>query len=587
MFAQEATSPAAEKSNLFAQEATPPTAENPNLFTQEATLPAAENPNLFAQETVPSAAAPLDLFAQGASPAASTQEIPVAPSAPPSSARHNIARPHTHGASAPQPHTVPAQRIAQPKPPAQPQKMSATPVSNIPPPVSAHNAPVMDRRSQSIDSYDDFSFEETNRKKGHIVRNVLIGVLAGLLVLLLAVLGFLYWQNRPTPVIDDFTTALAARDYQSMSESVTATGVTASGAEGWVALCDAFESEEARAALSQELSRVSANADTSGFLYPSVRLKGDPLFLFINQYHVRLTGVSVLVPNAAEGTSLRLSAGNEFQDFTGTADASGMLFTGIMPGLYSATVTLPDGTVQEGTVSAFSVAQPNVVDFGTESATTDTQAGTYANLTIQNCISDDAQIMLNGQLTPAVPVSGVVQLQEVELGSTISIEAQVDGTTQSASVTFSDPNQTTLSFSNYTQTGEAASEAGTASQTLSEADANAALVTFYQSYLEAINQQSLTGIQLSTEANNGNLQARITSTANQANTYTYVSAAVDPATLTVEDVDGVPTAEFTASCSFSYVARENPGEPQTSTNTQAVRMIYQNGTWLVDSFTNV
>ncbi len=482
---------------------------------------------------------------------------------------------------------APVQKIAPPKPNSTLQKMPATPVTDMPASLSAHNAPVMNRRSQQSSAYEDYDLMQTKPNKGHLVRNVLLGVLAGLIVLLLAILGFLYWQNRPAPVIDEFSAALAARDYQTLSENVTATGITASGAEGWIALCDAFATEETRVALSQELSRVSVNADTSGFLYPSIRLKGDPLFLFIQRYHVRLTGVSVLVPNAAEGTALRLTAGEEFTDLTGTADAGGMLFTGIMPGLYSATVTLPDGTIQQGTVSAFLTTEPNVVDFGTGSAESGEGAtANYANITVQNCISDDAQIFIDGQLTPALPVSGAVQLQQVALGATISIEAVVNGATHTANVTFSDPNQTNLAFGEYTQTGEASSQASTETQTLDEATANTALTTFYQSYLEAINQQSLSGIQLSTEANNANLQTRITSPANQANTYTYVSAAIDPATLAVSDVNGVPTAEFTASCSFSYVARENPGEAQTSTNTQAVRMIYQDGAWLVDSFTN-
>ncbi len=500
-----------------------------------------------------------------ASPEVFTQEIPVA-SAPVQQAR-------------------PIQTFAQAKPQTQAQKMPATAITNIPAAASAHKAPVMSRRSQQSDYYDDFDIEPDRRKSGNVVRNVLIGILAGLLVLLLAVLGFLYWQNRPSTVINEFTEALAARDYQSLSETVTATGVTASGAEGWVALCDAFEGEEARAALAQELSRVSADADSSGFLYPSIRLKGEPLFLFIQQYHVRLTGVTVVVPNGTEGTALRLSAGDEFKDFTGVTEANGVVFSGIMPGQYDATVTLPDGTVQQGSVSAFSTTTANNVNFGTDSGT-ESQTVTYANLTIQNCISDEAQIFVDGQLTPLIPAGGVVQLQQVELGTTISIEATVDGAVQTSSVTFSDPNQTTLAFGEYTQTGPASSSSATTGQTLDETAANAVLTTFYQSYLEAINNQNLDGIQLSTQANNSNLQARITSAANQANTYTFVGATVDPTTLTVEDVNGVPTANFTATCSFNYVARENPGDAQTSRNTQAVRLIYQDGAWLVDSFTN-
>ncbi len=462
--------------------------------------------------------------------------------------------------------------------------MAAAPVSEMPPMASVHSAPVMKQRSQQPDIYSDYDLDPPTRSQGKIVRNILLCVLAGLLVLLVAVMGFLYWQNRPSTIIAEFTDALATRDYQTLSETVTATGVTASGAEGWVALCDAFQTEEARATLSQELSRVSADADTSNFVYPSIRLKGEPLFLFIQQYHVRLTGVEVVVPNATEGSALRLSAGDEFKDLTGTTNTTGLSYTGVMPGLYSATVTSPDGAIQEGTVSAFSTTVANAVEFGTSD--TEAQTATYGNLTIQNCISDDAKIFLNGQLTPAIPAGGVVQLQQVELGTTIGIEAVVDGAVQTSSVTFSDPNQTTLVFGEYTQSGEAASQPATTEQTLDATAANTALNTFYQSYLEAINQQSLDNIQLSTQANNDNLQARITSAANQANTYTFVSATVDPATLTVEDVNGVPTAEFTASCSFSYVARENPGEAQSSTNTQAVRMIYQDGAWLVDSFTN-
>ncbi len=418
---------------------------------------------------------------------------------------------------------------------------------------------------------------------GRMVRNILVAVLAALILLFGAILGFLYWQNRPSKTIDAFTLALSQRDYETLSTTVSVVGVTASGSEGWIALCDAFQDEAARAALSKEMSRVSANSNTAGFSYPSVRLEGKPLFLFIQQYHVRLSGVSVLAPGAAEGSTLRLAAGDEFNDPAGAPSAEGMLYEGIMPGQYTATLTGADGSVAEYALSAFATASPNALEAAAGGGAEE-PASNFANLTIENCISDDAQIFLNGQETPAKPTGGVVQLQQVELGSTISIKAETDGNVQEASVTFSDPNVTTLSFGEYTGTpvSKPAEETGAE---LSADAANNVLTTFYKSYLEAINAQSLDGIQLSTAANNQNIQGRITSAANKANTYTFVSASVDPNSIQVKTEGGVTTAEMTGTCEFSYVAKENPGAPETGSNKQAIRMIYQDGQWLVDKFT--
>ncbi len=423
----------------------------------------------------------------------------------------------------------------------------------------------------------------SSRNSGRLVRNILIGVLVGLVLLFGAILGFLYWQNRPSQTIDVFIEALATRDYETLANArnVSIVNVTNSSSEGWIALCDAFQDEATRTALAKEMSRVSADPASSNFAYPSIRLVGDPYFLFIKTYRVHVTGVDVLVPGAAEGITLRLAAGDEFNDPAGELDPAGMLYRGIMPGQYSATVTLPDGNSTSYTLSAFAISQPNAVE-GEAPAGGGETAPTFANLTISNCIADDAQIFLNGQETPAKPTDGVVELQQVELGTTISIKAVVDGATQEASVQFNDPNTTTLAFGEYTKTEGPAPDAG---GELTAEQASATLTSFYKSYLEAINAQSLAGIQFSTEANSQKLQARISSPANKANTYTFVSAEIDPATLTTKEENGVLVAEFSATCTFSFVPKEGEAAPETGSNKQAVRMIQQDGQWLVDSFT--
>ncbi len=615
--ATEESGPApAEAPGLFGD--TPAPEAGPALFAGAQPLPESEAPGLFGEAAAPPSGG---LFA-GAQPLppepeAFTQAPAARPSAP--KAQPSAPKKDTHHQEIPRPQSLRQEAPAQSLRQSYPASAAATPAAPGFPPAdsaslgaSAAPAPADDLFTQeaapaqrmpaaapaSILAESSSRAPAPRRRPAppppahagrggaRLLRNILIGILAGLVLLFGAILGFLYWQNRPSETIDTFIEALATRDYEALANTrnVSIVNVTNSSSEGWIALCDAFQDETTRMALAKELSRVSADPATSNFSYPSVRLVGSPYFLFIKTYRVHVTGVDVLVPAAAEGITLRLAAGDEFNDPAGVLDPQGMLYSGIMPGQYTATVTLPDGSSTQYGLSAFAIAQPNPVE-GEAPADGGEAAPSFANLTISNCASDDALIFLNGQETPAKPSGGVVELQNVELGTTISIKAVVEGATQEASVIFSDPNTTTLSFGEYTQT-EAPSSSAAAGEEISAEQAGTVLTSFYKSYLEAINAQSLSGIQNSTEANTAKLQARISSPANKANTYTFVSAEIDPASLTTKEENGVLVAQFTATCAFSYVPKEGEAAAETGSNKQAVRLVQQNGQWLVDSFTN-
>lgn len=413
------------------------------------------------------------------------------------------------------------------------------------------------------------------RNTGKIVRNVLLIILLFLVATFLATVGLLYFRNRPAATIESFTAAITAKDYSALADMASLSDAP-STTEGWEAFCAAFADEEAMTALKTQLAaKPSSEDDTSGLTYEAVTLEGESLLLFVKKYYVRVTGIELLAPGAAEGTQLTIMGG----EHSGTPTADGVLYGKFMPGAYSCQLTPPGGAAEGAIeVTAFSVSAPNPLEAGAATAET-------ASVTVENCRTDDATLYVNDNEVSEKPSGGVVQLADVPLGAEIKIIANEDGQRTQSAVFFNDLNVTTLRFENYTPVeGDESGDAAQIAANATTEEINQVLATFYASYLECINAQSINGIQLSTEKNNQALQGRITGADNAANTFSYVSAAANASSITTGEENGVPSIKLNGTFEYSYAPRDDAGNVQRGSNRQSVHLLYVGDQWVVDGF---
>lgn len=394
------------------------------------------------------------------------------------------------------------------------------------------------------------------------------------------ILTMLYFQNRPSGVVDDFAEAVSAADVQKLQDMVTVEGVVPTN-EQWLAFCAAFKQRASLNTLKSQLLLLAENPEAQNLTYPAVTIESKPFILFIDRYKIKISAVDLLVPGAVQGTVLRLDT----TDYQGAPAEGGLLFSGLMPGQYQCRVA-PPGTdpasVEPFTTEFFGVGAPNVLEGSQPTAT----------VTIDNCISDDASIYINDAPSNERPVGGVVVLPNVPLGATIRIQAVVDGVLKESNVVFADLSQASLRFENYADVSgegtpapaesQAPSSQAAVTQEISVDEAGKLLTTFYQSYLQCINDQKMDAIKVSTASNNEALAKRIKSEANAANLFEFVSASIDASTFKLDTRDGVPIATFTATFKYKYKPRAGGADLMDASNQQVVELVYVDGQWLVN-----
>lgn len=405
----------------------------------------------------------------------------------------------------------------------------------------------------------------------------------GILILFLLITGctifvMLYFKNRPTKTVEAFAQAIQEVDTVKLQELTVLNGFPTKklSTEEWQAFAAAFDQTASLNELKSQLLEIADEGKATDPAYPAVSIESKPFIWFIDRHYISIQSVEMLVPAAASGTTLRL--GNK--DFTGVSSENGELFSALMPGRYQCRVVPPGAdpmSINPTEVEIFLVDTPNI--FQSEI--------THADLTIQNCLSDDAIIYINDQPVADRPSGNVLTLQGVALGSTIRITAMQDGTQMESSVVFNDVNTTTLSFGEYTPVPGAQasteSQAESATPQLSAGEIDAALATFYPSYLECINNQNMDGIKLTTSAANDILGARIKKEGNAKNLFQFTSAQTDPASIKFSERDGVQVVQFNATFQYGYKAREGGTEFQSASNRQSVEMILVDGQWLVNN----
>ncbi len=396
-------------------------------------------------------------------------------------------------------------------------------------------------------------------------------------------LGMLYFINMPSRMVDSYIAAIEQTpeaDTGKLATLTTFEGVEPS-AEGWEAFVDLFEPQDNRLLLQSQLNELSSQPPESvGDTFPAIGISQQDFFLFIKKYGVTIQGVSMLAPGATEGTVAYLNG----VEHTGVATAEGVLYEGIMPGRYECTLVPPGtdpSTVQPITVDLFMVAEANVIE------------GTLlrSDITIENCLSDDAVIYVNDVPVQERPIGGVVTIPRVALGSTIRILLTQEGQQVQSTVVYESSSQTTLRFENYenapisgasdsSSTPSASSESTAPTFTVDEI--NTMMSTFYTSYLNAINDQSVTPITLATDSAIPTLQGRITSDANAEREFQFTSVACDEDSIVTETIDGEHYISFNMSFSYTHRLR-GQGEYEAGSNRQSVQLIYEDGTWMVNN----
>lgn len=418
------------------------------------------------------------------------------------------------------------------------------------------NAPTIQYRAPDQAAYEAPARRTKTKKSGGKKAGIIILLVALFAVLALAVItGVLYFINRPGKAIDNFNAALEQSDYATLEKMTH--GVDASG-DDWKPLCDAFADEADRESLKKDLTaKLKGEAEASA--YPALDINSEPLFLFVKRHEIEITVVDLLLPDAQQGTHLRLNG----MEYTGELqDDGGLLLENFMPGRYTAQIIEPNNVVgEEFTVTAFNTPEPNTL----------TVDDVY-DLSIDNCLSDDGVISINGAEVEQKPAGGVVQLPQVKLGSEIAIVIVEGGEKLGASVTFNDPEQTSLSFGNYSPTGEASGD------TLSAQEIDVIIGEYYESFLECVNKQDASLIKLSSSGNTKRLPAAIGTEGNKSNLFSFRDAQCDPNTIKSGD-----TITFKATFEFLYWPRtgsENDSEIGTSTRT--VELINEDGDWLVN-----
>lgn len=393
------------------------------------------------------------------------------------------------------------------------------------------------------------------------------------------ILIMLYYQNRPAIVIDEFAGAISANDSAALGKLARVHGIAPTDAQ-WQAFCAAFKEEEELNALKSQLLMMAKDTQNANYTYPAVSIQGSPFILFIQRYKINIQAVSLLAQGASPGTALVLDQ----QNYAGEQRAEGELYLPLMPGRYQYRI-VPQGIAAENVppkdIVIFAYGVPNVVANDTP----------VVNITVSNCATDDAILYVNEVPVAEKPLGGVVVLQNVALGSTIRIAAIKDGVQMDASLVFNDLNVTELAFADYVTTGqppppESASLAQT-NAAPTEAEINTIMAAFYKSYLECINQQSISGIQNTTDNANTSLASRITSTDNAGNLYQYTGVSCDAQSIKTTQSGDLPAVQFNAQFQFGHKAREGGADFAAASNYQSVELVFKDGKWLVNKMTFV
>ena len=409
--------------------------------------------------------------------------------------------------------------------------------------------------------------EKTKKRMNPLTRNLLIAVcvLTVIFAALTAASVILYDLYSPERFLDLLDTALATGDTRTLGLFLQGDDLAISS-EGTAALCLAFEDQKSREELRAQLS-AQAIDPAAGGPYPALRLVKTPVFLGYGRCSLGVHSVQLLL--AAPARDVRLSLDNVPR--TGEQTADGILYKNLFPGLYtcSGTVLTAAGQPVTGNITTlrlFSSEEPTLFD----------GALPVASVSISNCVSDEAVISVDGVTVRQRPMHSIVTLPQVAVGSVIRMEYQTPwGAVTRGEVTFSDPNQTSLAFTNLTTEGGIPTSD----------DLNPLLSIFFGTYLDAINNQDPARISGCTEFGRVSMNAAAGTEYQTGHLFLLDAVTCAPIVTSEMESSGTPRVTCCARMDYHIMNRET-NEERSLTDFARCTFIWQDG-WLLDTYTPI
>ncbi len=388
-------------------------------------------------------------------------------------------------------------------------------------------------------------------------------VLAVLLAVSCIATTVLYNKYNMGDAYDAVGEALLNNDITTLRKYFVGDGVEVTD-DNLQVLCNAFTAESAVNTLVTQLKQQSAG-ETSAVKYSSLTAVDEKVFLGYSAHKVRAKAVSMRVPSDVTNPLLTING----KALTGEVQADGVVYKGLFPGLYACVLSAENGT---GARVTGAETQLSLLDASAE--TVFNGALPMATITVSECISDDAVIFVDGKQLEQHPAGHVVTIEKVSVGSMISMQYLTAwGATTTASVQFTDINQTQLAFANHVTEGGVPEEA----------QLNSLLGAYYASYLDCINNQDITKLLSSTELNSERLKADIGTAEHKANLYVFTSAASQYGSVGQGEFETKPSIICNVEFKFTYSNRETKAESEgTVKQTCELVFDYDSSSWKVN-----
>ena len=385
-------------------------------------------------------------------------------------------------------------------------------------------------------------------------------VLAVVLIVLVSLSVVFSRKYNPVQFTDQLTQALAAGDTKALTGLVAGKDIAVSE-ENLAALCRAFSTEEARAALTQQLEAQIIDPTLTGSAYPALSVEEDRVFLGYSEYRLAVQSVQLMLSTSAANPLLTLND----TACTGEVVSGGVLYKNLFPGRYTCLVTAASSTGQTvtGTATELDLSQ-------TSEPTVFNGALPLSDITVSGCTSDEATILVNDQAIAAKPVGGTVTIPQIAVGSTIRFTYTAPhGAVTTGVVQFTDQSVTALTFGEVTTTGGVPDKAGV----------DALLRTYYSAYLDAVNQQDASKFQaLVSETLFAEQSAGISAADKTANIYEFTDAVSEEASVSTLLIGEAPGFRCNATFSYTYTGKETH-ETLSAAEKKSCEFIFLDGQW--------
>ncbi len=389
---------------------------------------------------------------------------------------------------------------------------------------------------------------------------LIAAVLAVVLAVLVALSVFFSQKYNPDHFLSQLTQALTDADTKTLTGLVAGQDIAVSE-ENLAALCRAFSSEEARSALTEQLTAQIADQTLTGSTYPALGVERDAVFLGYSEYKLSVHSVQLMLSTGASNPLLTMNDTAR----TGEVVSGGVLYKDLFPGRYTCLVTASSSTGETVTGTAteldlFQTSEPTVFN----------GALPLSDITVSGCTSDEATILVNDQAIASKPVSGTVTIPQVSVGSTIRFTyTEPHGAVTTGVVQFTDQNTTALTFGEITTTGGVPDKEGI----------DTLLRTYYAAYLDALNQQDATKFQaMVSESLYNELSAGLSAADKTANIYQFTDAVGEEASVSTLLIGEEPGFRCNATFSYQYTGRESH-ETQSASDKMSCEFVFRDNQW--------